>query len=373
MDTTQLTTLAACLAAEPDPRCARGIRHPWGTTLTILAGGLLCGQRTVRAIAQWARAHRALLARYLPLWRGQVPSEKTLQRALGRLDLAAFEARIDAFIAGTRTPVAHEALALDGKALRGASKGRPKVHLLTLAAHADGAVLGRRNVGAKTNELAVAPLLFAGRELGGRTVTGDAMFCHRALCAQVQAHGGHWLWQVKDNQPTLLADLIALFGGARGGPHPLTFWAADACGGGHGRVEVRRLEASADLNEYLDWPGLAQVVWRRCERWVGGQASAEDHYYITSLPHAAASPDDLLDLCQGHWQIENNVNRARDVVFGEDASTLPTGTAPEAMSVLRDAVCHLLHQRAGFLLSDKLRFFQHHPAHALRALGLSRL
>ena len=36
--------------------------------------------------------------------------------------------------------------------------------------------------------------------------------------------------------------------------------AATTVGKGHGRVEVRHLIASTALNDYLDWPGLAQVI-----------------------------------------------------------------------------------------------------------------
>lgn len=375
MDNTQLTTLAACLKHVPDPRCLRGIRHDWSVILTIIAAGLLCGQRGFRAIGQWARAHQPLLKHYLRLWHGQVPSEKTFQRAMAQLDLEAFKQQAYDFVNATREPADGplEALALDGKALRGASHGGRKVHLLTLAAHADGAVLARRNVGLKTNEIAVAPLLLRDRDLHGQVITGDAMFCQREISRQVSRQGGHWLWEVKDNQPSLLADLIYLFGSPRGGPHPLVCWSATDLSGGHGRVDERCLEASDALNDHLDWPGLQQVVWRRCTRHVKGQPVAEDHYYITSLPHAEAAPHALLALTRGHWSIENQVNRAQDVVFGEDASTLRTGTAPEAMSVLRDLVMHLLHRSVQFALSDKLRYFQAYPARALLALGLRRL
>ncbi|KAB2890410.1 MAG: ISAs1 family transposase [Burkholderiaceae bacterium] len=375
MDECQLTTLADCLRQVPDPRCRRGVRHQWWVILTIIAAGLLCGQRDFRAIGQWARAKRPLLRRYLPLWQGSPPSEKTLQRAMSRLDLEAFKQQAYDFINATRLPAqgALDALSIDGKTLRGASHGGRKVHLLTLAAHADGAVLGRRNVGLKTNELAVAPLLLRDRDLRGQVVTGDAMFCHRELCRQVLRQGGHYLWEVKDNQPSLRADLIYLFDSPRGGPHPLTFWPATALVGGHGRIDERALEASDALNGHLDWPGLEQVVRRRCTRHINGHARSEDHYYVTSLPHVDAGPHTLLDLTRGHWGIENNVNRAQDVVFAEDASTLRTATAPEAMSVMRDLVMHILHSSSGFLLSDKLRDYQAYPTKALRALGLRRL
>lgn len=134
MDTTKLTTLAACLKSIPDPRFARGVRHRWSVILTILAAGLLCGQTNFRAIHQWARSHRPLLRAYLPLWHGQVPSAKTLQRAMDRLDLEGFKQQAYAFIEGTRPPCeqAREALSIDGKTLSGASHGGRKVHLLPL-------------------------------------------------------------------------------------------------------------------------------------------------------------------------------------------------------------------------------------------------
>lgn len=375
MDTTKLSTLAWCFKRTPDPRCRRGVRHPWWVLLTIIAAGLLCGQQNFRAIHQWARCHQALLRWYLPLWNGCVPSAKTLQRAMNSLDLEAFKAQADEFISGTRQPGggALEAIAIDGKAARGASHGGRKVHLLTLASQADGAVLGRQNVGLKENEIVVAPQLLAGRDLNGQLLTGDAMFCQRELSCLVTSLGGDYLWEVKDNQPSLMADLVYLFTSPRGGPHPLEFWPATTLDSGHGRIEERFLEASAALNGYLDWPGLRQVVRRTCTRHINGETTVEQHYYVTSCSHEAVSPQQLLDLTRGHWCIENQVNRARDVVFGEDASTYRTGTGPEAMSVMRDLVMHLLHRSSGFALSEKLRYYQAYPARALVALGLRRL
>ena len=375
MDSQQLTTLVQIFQQSPDPRCARGLRHQWWVLLTIIATGLLCGQRTFRAIAQSARYHEPLLRRYLPLWQGHVPSAKTLQRAMDRLDLEVFEQQAAAYVSATGEPTGGEPadLALDGKTLRGASHGGRKVHLLTLASHGHGTVLVRHNVSVKENEIVVAPRVLSGQRLGGRVITGDAMFCQRTLIAQVRAQGGHHLWEVKTNQPAPYADLAALFEAPRRGPHPLDFRSASELSSGHGRIDERSLEASDALNDYLDWRGLQQVLRRTCTRHIRGETTVEDHFYVTSLSPEAADPRRLLDLTRRHWGIENHVNRARDVVFGEDASTSRTGTGPEAMSVMRDLVMHLLHQRAGHALTDRLRYYQAYPAKALVALGLRRL
>jgi predicted transposase YbfD/YdcC len=53
--------------------------------------------------------------------------------------------------------------------------------------------------------------LLEGLILEGRLITGDAIFCQRDLSRQVLQGGGHYLWTVKENQPTLLADIQAAF------------------------------------------------------------------------------------------------------------------------------------------------------------------
>ena len=138
-------------------------------------------------------------------------------------------------------------------------------------------------------------------------LTGDALFCQRHLCAQVLAAGGDYVLLVKENQPTLFADIGLLFDPpAALGPAALVDRReASTRDRGHGRQdEVRHLIASTDLTAYLDWPGLEQVfrlqrTWR--EHGVTKQAL---HYGITSLAPAVGPPTRLLTLKRGHWRIE---------------------------------------------------------------------
>jgi hypothetical protein len=61
-----------------------------------------------------------------------------------------------------------------------------------------------------------------------------------------------------------------------------------------GRVERRRLATTTMLNDYLDWPGVAQVG--RLERTVtaGGEVTVEVQYLITSVPRQRAGAATLL-------------------------------------------------------------------------------
>src|SRR5262249_43252960 len=53
----QWTRVGGALADVPDPRRKRGVRHPWGLVLVVIAAALLAGQQRTRAIGRWVREH----------------------------------------------------------------------------------------------------------------------------------------------------------------------------------------------------------------------------------------------------------------------------------------------------------------------------
>jgi hypothetical protein len=126
----------------------------------------------------------------------------------------------------------------------------------------------------------------------------------------------------------------------------------------HGRYETRTLWAIASpaLNAYAGasgsrgeaWPGLAQVcriqrvVRERARKTGEWRLRAEVAYAVTSLPPARATAGQLLRRWRGHWAIENGLHWVRDVTFGEDASPIHLGQAPELFAVLRNSAIALL-------------------------------
>jgi predicted transposase YbfD/YdcC len=216
----------------------------------------------------------------------------------------------------------------------------------------------------------LAPALLAALPLAGRVVTGDALYCQRRLCAQIQAAGGDYLFVVKANQPTLLGEVALLFDQ----PPPGEVFAEALSHGTHGsRHEVRRLWASAALSAYLatlGWPTVGQVL--RLERIARahGVTTRQIRHLITSLP-ASVPAHRLLALARGHWAIENRLHYVRDVTCGEDASTIRSGSAPAIMAALRSAHLALL-RRAGWRnIAEAHRHYAWSPGKALRLLGLT--
>ena len=63
----------------------------------------------------------------------------------------------------------------------------------------------------KTKEHQTALRLLEHLVLEGRLITGDAIFCQRDLCQRIIDQKGHYLFLVKENQPTLLRDIQLAF------------------------------------------------------------------------------------------------------------------------------------------------------------------
>jgi predicted transposase YbfD/YdcC len=277
-----------------------------------------------------------------------------------------------------------EGVAIDGKAQRGryarASTPGSTVHALTACTHTRGTVLAQEQIVGHADkadaELTVAPRLIARLDWHGRVLTGDALFCQRTLCGQVCAAGGDYLVIVKENQPQVHRAIATLFASradvalAAASLPPWDMREATAADKGHGRREVRHLVTSTALNDYLDWPGLAQVLVVERTWWERGERHDAVRYGITSLPPAVADAERLLALVRGHWQIENGVHYVKDVTLGEDRSLIRTGNGPSIMAILRDTVVSVLHQAGWRTIAERLRYYGGHPTEVFALLGL---
>jgi len=94
-------------------------------------------------------------------------------------------------------------------------------------------------------------------------------------------------------------------------------------------------------------------------------------YAITSLAHQQASPARLADILRGHWQIENGLHWVRDVTFGEDASRVRTGTAPQVLACLRNLVIGALSRAGPVNIAAALRHHARDPRRPLATLGIT--
>lgn len=240
-------SLRAALRTIPDPRGRHGKRHPVTAMLTLACVAMCCGQQTYSAIADWGRKYAAAhpgWAAALGFTRADLPCAATFFLLFRALDRQAFEAVVaqwaEAQLAA-QPPASgsEEAIAVDGKTLRGAAKqGVPAAHLLSAFSHRLGVTLGQRAVDDKTNEIPVAPELISQLVVTGRVLTMDALLTQREIARAIIDGGGDYVMVVKENQPRLYQDIDTLFATppprpmSRGGKRPPRTAGTDAPNGG---------------------------------------------------------------------------------------------------------------------------------------------
>lgn len=365
MDQRKYSTLMDAVVDIPDPRKARGKRHPWALILTLISAALLGGQRSGRAIGQWVDEHTVELLTRLPIPQKPLPSCSTLRRALRTLDVVALETRLAQFAqdlpacAPPAETAPWQGHAVDGKAVRGAQAHGAKVHLVSLVQHGSGRVLAQVRVRDKSNEITAVPHVLGQRDLHGTVITVDALLTQQAIARQIRLQHGHYLMIVKDNQPALYAALELVF---RLPPPPEPADHRDqvtTMSKGHGRLETRTLERTCALNDYVAWPSVGQVLRRTCQRIIlkTGEVSEETSYGITSLAWHEANVAQVEALWRGHWGIENKVHYVRDVSMGEDAGQIRVGHAPQALAALRNGLLTLLRSTGVTNIADALRHY----------------
>lgn len=212
-------SLAEALSSLPEMRRPFGWSPgrsplPLAGMLQVAVAAMLCGARSLYALAQWGRERieedaEALVPLGLPA--GRSPSVATLHRVFKRLDVAAFERAVGAWLEQTGVERV-SALALDGKTLRGIHGDEvPGVHLVAAYAHETGVVLTQVAAPGKGQELAAATAVLETVALKGRVVTADALLTQRARCEQIIARDGDYVLPVDANQPSLLAEVEEAF------------------------------------------------------------------------------------------------------------------------------------------------------------------
>jgi predicted transposase YbfD/YdcC len=371
----QSRPLIEVLAEIPDCRSKHGKRHPLAAILALACSAMLCGYRSYTAIAEWGRHYGEHLVQALGFTH-RSPCDATLHTVLRHVDREAVEAKLGAWaeaLLGEEPPITAvaEAIAIDGKTLRGSQKqGAPGAHLLSALAHRIGLTLAQQAVDDKTNEIPVALDLLRHLVLEGRIVTMDALLTQRQIAQHIVAARGDYVMMVKENQPQLLDDIQTVFALPPLAGERRT--AAETLDLGHGRIEQRWLQTSNVLLGHSDWPGLAQVF--RLERQViikkTGEVRQERVAGVTSLGPERADAAQLLALVRGQWHIENQSHWVRDVTFDEDRSQVRCGNIPQVMAALRNTVIGLIRWAGHTNIAAACRRFAAQPQAALHLIGI---
>lgn len=134
-------------------------------------------------------------------------------------------------------------------------------------------------------------------------------------------------------------------------------------------MEVRRIYVATQAT--IDFPHLAQafLLIRTTQNRKTGKDRTEHCFGLTSLPIAQASPEDLLALTRGHWEIENRCHHVRDTTFDEDRSQIRTKNGPRVMASLRNFAMGLLRRVGWDHIAEATRHYAAKSWKALHLLG----
>jgi len=152
---------------------------------------------------------------------------------------------------------------------------------------------------------------------------------------------------------------------------PKDFESAQKTNKDHGRLETRTLTVSSQLQDFLDWPYLAQVfqLQRRCISIKTGEIQEQVVYGFTSLARDKITPDQLLDKIRSYWGIENGLHYRRDVTLREDATLMSKPNAGHVMACLNNLILGILLPKKRYRsLPAARRYFNAHPTEALRLI-----
>lgn len=395
--------LLACFGRVPDPRDPRGRRHSLASILGLCTAAVLAGQVSLVEITAWVSAApqdilAAMGLRTNGFGRYVAPHPDTIERVFAALaaqdladqvgahllarsgltaprhcDRAATEAPTDG-----QPPVLLPAIAVDGKAIRGAIGPDGIIpYLLAAATHERCTVIAERAIGPKSNEVPQFQPLLRGLDLAGWVITMDAGHTVRAHAEFVVSElKAHYVMTVKQNTKRLYDRLDAI----NWDSIPIGYTSIET---GHGRWEKRTIQVT-DAPEDVNFPHAGQVflIERSTLRTIRKRAKNSKKYKkvqvrtsiavlcITSLTAEQATPEHLATYVRSHWSIENKIHWVRDTTFREDASRVRTDSRPRIMTTLRNLVIGLIRQAGHTRIAATIRKIKHSPHLIYALMGL---
>ena len=338
----ELPSLIRSLTLIDDRRNNKNKRYPLPLLLLIAFCASISKHDSWYTMQDYALAHEASIRELYKQLFGEelehvTPSHDTLNRALQVIPHQVFKRAYQDWIAALlRWDEETRQICIDGKTMRGVKKLSPDTESHIVSAYDPHLqlVLSVDAVPVKRNELDSIRRLLDELDVTDALISLDALGCQRQVAEQVLEVGGHYLFQVKSNQPTLLQELEDSFPRTNKG-----FTLNKEEDLGHGRSETRQMkslvlspEMLEDSYAFKDWAGIKSIHQLTRKRYDkrSGKETIELSYYISSVEDSKRVFRPIRD----HWKIENQLHYMLDVYLGEDGWSKRAGEAAKNMELL---------------------------------------
>jgi predicted transposase YbfD/YdcC len=339
--------LKGCFADLKDPRNENSCAHLLFDLVAIAVLSVACGADDWCDMATFAHVKLDWLKTFLAL-PGGAPSPDTFRRVFGLLDRKQFAANLFRWTQALHEATGGKLIAIDGKTQRrtfATKSGLRALHLVTAWASENGLTLGQVACVEKSNEITAIPELLKLLNLKGCTVTIDAMGCQTEIVEGIREQKGHYVLAVKDNQPTLHADLQQVVEDGLNSDfadlHHDTHTTEEAA---HGRLTERTnqaIEIPRDHPQRKRWRDLRTLVLATSCVTKDEEETWETRMFISDLRPRAKS---LGDAVRKHWGIENGQHWVLDVSFHEDTARQQDRHGSANLGAVRRLIVSLLRQ-----------------------------
>lgn len=394
----------------PDYRSERKKPHKLGEMLTYLIAGFLCGRTSVGRSLQWCENHLSELKKHIPLKAG-IASEPTISRMLSGIDEEIFALTFMEWTAEILNETGIHII-IDGKALRGGTekiKGGNVPYVLNAIDAATKLVLGQLAIDTKTNEITAIPQLLQLLNVKNNVFTIDAIGTQKKIEEQIISDGGHFVLQVKGNNPNLYEEIITAFGTfekeleKKNRSREIQKYISqmehsESMEKNRERMEYREVDSCTDSSflscvkegnmGYIKTVGRSRQVRVPIEKDIWGNditvsketflksgsvrkpkvstgdGIKDDIQIVGLISDMRMSAKELGDYKREHWKIENNLHHVLDDDFREDRSTAKK--SKNNLSVIRKyayniLVIYAIKEKKDWGIQRLMDYFADHP------------
>lgn len=331
-----------------DPRRDHCKKYDLKTVIILAVVAMIAGAEDWVGIERYCKLKMSWLKKIVALPNG-IPSHDTFRRVFALLEPEAFQVCFMNWVRSLVQLKFGEIVALDGKVVRRSQdrwKGKEAIQTVSAWASMAGLVLAQRHVKEGSNEIATVPEVLRSLALQGCIVTVDAANCQTQNARIVVEQGGDYVFALKDNQPTLFAEVSKAYETkATDDFKAIKQEAFTTRNKSHGRIETRHhiLINDPEYIEYFNrqerWWQMAGIGIVERTRQLKDKTEHSVHFFVTSLKHNVKQ---FADAVRRHWSIENNLHWTLDIAFDEDHSRARTAFEAENLTVLRHIALNML-------------------------------
>lgn len=309
--------------------------HPLSSVLIPSICAIFCQCHSYREMRGYAIDNFDYFKSFLDFSHG-VPSSDTIRRVFCGINYEQFGWCLREWAGVNNIPCTF--LAIDGKRCRGSAHGEDSgVHIVNFFNTTERVTVFEVATDKKDNEITVVKSTLATKQINlhGVTVTADAMLNQKEICGYIIDQEGNYLFSLKNNHPTLFADVEKYMENVQGLETKTTI------NGDHGRIETRvySLETNIDwLAQKDEWTGLKGIgrIVRTVEE--KGNMSVNTSYFLTSIDNLKG----FVEAREQHWKVENNLHWQLDTSFREDAQRHRCGDSPSVLNIIRKTALYFL-------------------------------